>query len=208
MASRNPINLPCFKRIDGDDHRLRSCVVDVRYPDGTMVVTRLPCGPTLLSPWTGTALRRLCCIAAIAMGPHLLPTRFTRAPLSLRARGALRRGVVQNICPRTLRFPGALVPFLDGTAGSTVANMRSRARGIHLCVGTGLQRLCAMVMAVGAPYGAGHKWLREPTGVRVGWGSRQPRRAGGHHPGRGHTRQQACSRAASPRRRPGRCPPG
>jgi hypothetical protein len=137
------------------------------------------CVHTRLAPPTWTALRCLGFISAVEVVADLVPTGFTPEQCSLRARGASRRVVVGTICHRPLRCRWACVPFLGGTTGLALANMRRRQIGIQLVVGPRLAVLVALVMTVGPAYCSRHIMLRHADGSHVGVG---PLHHGGDRP--------------------------
>src|SRR5215216_485214 len=128
---------------------------------------------TLLSPWTGRAISLAGFISAVDMVPTLVPTRFKREHVSLRARIVILRVVVGKIGQSKLLFRGKLVPFLGGEAGITLAKMRIRDIRIPLGLGTRLESRFAMVIAVGAEERSLHISLRQPEGLQVGFGPLQ-----------------------------------
>jgi hypothetical protein len=138
------------------------------------------CGlQTRLAPHTWTAIRCIGFISAVDVGSDLVPTGVKREPFSLRARVALRLVVVGNICHRQLRSRWECVPFLGGTTGIALANMRIREIGLQLFVGTRREVLFAMVMTVGTAYVSRPRMLRQAEGYHVGFG---PIHHGGSRP--------------------------
>src|ERR1700752_5109481 len=141
---------PRFSGINFGDQLLREGGFALLDPHGQMFSARLCCLHTPRAPGTSPASDRVCFLSPVGMVVNRVPPRFTLEQRSRRARLALRRRLVGKICHSTLRCWGEGVPVVGGNAGIALTTMRIRTIGLHLGWRTGLDRLCAMVMAVGA----------------------------------------------------------